>query len=576
MSGALAADLAREAEEADGHRPVLARGASIAGYEVLKLAGRGGMGEVYRARDTRLGRVVALKLLPDRFASDPRRLARLEREARLLAALNHPRIASIHGIAEEGDLRALVLEWVEGQTLAERLAAGPLPRAEVLRIAMQIAEALEAAHQNGIVHRDLKPSNVVLTGAGVKVLDFGLARAVGPDDSGAVDPLSSVSNRPGFVLGTPAFMSPEQARGDRVDHRADIWAFGCVLVELLTGRRVFSSTDGVHAIAARGGPDAGTPLAPSLPADTPAAVRQLAARCLTWDPRRRLGWIGEAVIVLEEALAPGAAAVSESPRLVRWWRLWPVAAALVAGALGALAVAAWLRAPTPTLVTRLAIPIPDGDELAAGDLPMLAVSRDGRHVVYLARRSGTMQLFHRGLDQGDAQPIPGSEHAVAPFFSSDAAWVAFSRDGALVKAPVAGGNAVVICRTTGPVAGAWVPGDQIVFGGDSTTGLMRVPASGGTPVRLTTVEDGRGEVSHGSPSVLPIAGSSPSRSRRAPAARSRWCVCPESGASSAKAGNPASCRRTISRSCARAPSGRRGSMRGTSRWWDRQRQLLTP
>ena len=325
------------------------------------------------------------------------------------------------------------------------------------------------------MHRDLKPSNVVLTPAGAKVLDFGLARALGPDESGAVDPLSATANRERFALGTPAYMSPEQARGERVDHRADIWAFGCVLVELLTGRRVFPSREGVHAIARKGGADPVVSFVPTLPHDTPAAVRQLAARCLAWDPRRRLGWISDATIVLEQPLSPGAAPSADSPRRRRWRRLWPVAAVLAAGALGSVVVPPLLRSPVPLPVTRLAVPMPAGDELVAGDLPVLTISRDGRHIVYAARRSGRLQLFHRALDRAEPQPIAGSELAVAPFFSPDASWIAFSRGGALLKVPLRGGNPVVICRTTGTVAGAWTADDQIVSGGRRRPGSCASP-----------------------------------------------------------------------------------------------------
>jgi eukaryotic-like serine/threonine-protein kinase len=499
LDGALAADLGRTDTSADDEPRRLAPGSRLAGYEIVALAGRGGMGEVYQARDERLGRFVALKMLPDRFARDPERLARFEREARVLASLNHPRIGGIHGIAEDGDIRALVLEWVEGQTLAERLAAGPIPLRDALTMAIQIGEALEAAHQRAVVHRDLKPANIALTSGGVKVLDFGLARAAGPNQSGERDPVSSVFARPGLILGTPAYMSPEQAQGMRLDHRADIWAFGCVLTEMLTGRQVFGgpSTAAVLMRVLEGTPDLDR-----LPPDTPPGVRALVARCLERDPRRRLGWIGEAVVVLEDAIAP-APPPSPAATVRRWWaRTWPVAGGLALGAMAALVATPLFEREPPPPVTRLAVPMPDGDALVAGDLSTVAISADGRRIVYRARRGGTMQLFVRTLDRADPEPIPNSEHAVGPFLSPDGNWAAFSRDGSLVKVPVQGGTPVVLCPITSAVSGTWLPDGSIVFGGELTRGLQRVSASGGTPQPFTSLDAGRGERVHALPEPL--------------------------------------------------------------------------
>jgi eukaryotic-like serine/threonine-protein kinase len=493
LSGALAVDLGRTEEPPDG-TGLLTPGSNVGGYDVVELAGRGGMGEVYKARDSRLGRFVALKILPDRFARDPERLARFEREARVLASLNHARIGGIHGIAEDGEVRALVLEWVDGQTLAERLQAGPLSIRDTLTIATQIAEALEAAHQRAIVHRDLKPSNIKLTADGAKVLDFGLARAAGPEESG--DPVSSVFARPGIILGTPAYMSPEQAQGMRVDHRADVWAFGCVLAEMLTGRQAFGgpSTAAVLTRVLEGTPDLDR-----LPPEAPPAVRPLLERCLEKDPRRRLGWIGEAVRVLEDAAVPQPPPSRAAALRRSWSRNWPVAGGLALGVLTALAVTPLFERAAAPPVTRLAVPLPEGDALVSGDLSTVAVSRDGRRIVYRARRGGTMQLFLRSLDRADPEPIANSEHAIAPFLSPDGDWVGFSRDGALLKVPLGGGTPVVLCATAGAVAATWLRDGNIVFGGELTRGLQRVSASGGTPEPFTTLDTGRGELVHSLP-----------------------------------------------------------------------------
>ena len=499
MNGLLAAELGA-LDDQPAQRLPAGPGARLAGYEVLELAGLGGMGEVYRARDVHLERIVALKILPDRFAGDAERLARFEREARVLASLDHPGIARIHGVADDDGVRALVLEWVEGPTLADRLAEGPLPLAEALNVAIEIAHALEAAHHRAIVHRDLKPGNVKLAASGVKVLDFGLAKVAAPEENAPPDLLSAIHQRPGVVLGTPAYMSPEQARGHGVDHRADIWGFGCVLGELLTGRRMFpgaSNSDVLSRVVD------GAPEIEPLPANVPPAIRTLLERCLEKDVRRRLGWIGEAVVVLEDAIRPAVGAQVPRGAIRRLWpRAWPAAGGLALGVLAATLATPLLERRASPQVNRLAIVIPPGDELAAGDLPTIAVSRDGRRVVYRARRDGTMRLFHRALDRAEPEPIAHTENATAPFFSPDGRSVGFSRDGLLMIVRLAGGSPVVLCPTAGPVSAAWISPETIVFGGELTRGLQRVAASGGPPSALTTLDAARKERAHGLPEPI--------------------------------------------------------------------------
>ena len=406
-------------------------GTSLGHYEILALLGAGGMGEVYRARDTRLGRDVALKILPEAFVNDPERLARFQREAKTLASLNHPHIAQVHGFEEIGTTRALVLELVEGEDLAQRLAHGAIPMEEALPIARQIAEAIEVAHEAGIVHRDLKPANITVRHDGqVKVLDFGLAKAMEPPGSPVADPalsptLTSPATLQGTLLGTAAYMAPEQARGKSVDKRADIWAFGVVLYEMLTGTRAFPGANGTEVLAAvlRDTPDL-----TALPADTPSSVRHLLARCLERDPSRRLRDIGEARIALEEragsepSVPVGATreASSRRSRLSAFPRargaerlaLWSLAAVAAAS----VTLAAWAvfgrgnDAVTSTLeVQRFDVPFPRDIEPSPTTEGGIAVSPDGRIVAMTAWKRGVRTVFVRRLDSEDTRRDPGIE-----------------------------------------------------------------------------------------------------------------------------------------------------------------------
>lgn len=497
--------------------PALAAGAFVSHYEVIAPLGRGGMGEVYRARDTRLARDVALKVLPLRYARDRERQARFQREARLLASLNHPGIAAIYGIAEVEDVEALVLELVEGPTLAELIAEGPRPLDEVISTASQLVDAIAAAHERGILHRDLKPANIKLAPSGaVKILDFGLARVLEGD--GAADRLPPDLTRQSAhaLIGTASYMSPEQARGQPVDERTDIWAFGCVLFEMLTGRRAFggdSVADVLAAVIER------EPAFSLLPANTPEPVRRLLRRCLDKNPDRRIGYIGDARLELDDALvAPqygtgadfsGGGADSSaggwsapSRQGVSRGVLALIAVALVAG----LAAASWFLRPQeqPSApVARLVMPLPAGDRPVTAFQPMTAISPDGGTIVYRAWRGGTTQLFRRELDALEPVPIAGTEAASSPMFSPDGRWLAFDADGVLMRVAVAGGTPVVICNAPGGVTGAWLSDDSIVFATNTGRVLQRVPASGGTPEPLTTLDQSRGDTLHLLPREIP-------------------------------------------------------------------------
>ena len=473
-------------------------GARFGSYEVVSLLGAGGMGEVYRARDTKLHRDVALKVLPDVLRNNPDRLARFEREARLLASLNHPNIAAIHQIEESGTISALVLELVEGPTLADRLTQGALPWEEALAIARQIVSALEAAHDVGIVHRDLKPTNVKLRPDGtVKVLDFGLAKALESPigkagDSAAPTRTSPEMTQAGLVLGTAAYMSPERARGLPADQRADIWAFGCVLYEMLSGRRAFA---GEHWSDIFAGVLEREPDFTRLPAGTPRPVRRLLRWCLEKDPRRRLHHIADARPDLdEEASTNSDRQTSREMSPVRRANpaVWTISGLSAGGLMVFMAL--WLARPTvPSTVTRFAFNLPPNVELRD---PM-ALSPDGRTLVYTGTDDAGSRLYRRALDTLESAPIRGTEGGGFPFFSPDGAWVGFSDGRSIKRVPVQGGAAETICEMSGDLRATWLSDDTIVFG--STSGLMRVAAAGGEVRQVTIVDRARGEIEHHSP-----------------------------------------------------------------------------
>jgi Tol biopolymer transport system component len=483
-------------------------GRRLGGFEVLSLAGAGGMGEVYRARDRRLDREVALKVLPAAVSDDPVRLRRFEGEARALAALNDPGIAAIFGVEESDGVRFLVLEFVPGETLAERLARGPLPLPEALQVCRQVALALEAAHRKGIVHRDLKCANIKLVpGGAVKVLDFGLATAWAEVDW-AGDPGAPTRDltAEGVIVGTPAYMSPEQARGQAVDARSDVWAWGCVLFETLTGQRAFGGATFSDTIAAL---LAGVPPWKALPASVPPAIQRVLRRCLERDRNRRFHHLADARLEIEEVLDGPPTARALPWRSWSW--SWPWAA--VAAAVVVVALAGWRLAGAPSRPVgasrrprpRLQIALPQAvqwSDLRSGQTP-LALSPDGARLVFAAGPSGSRRLYDRPLAELEATAIPGTEGGDNPFFSPDGRWLGFEVEGKLKKVDLRGGEPLVLTDVRSLRGASWGADGTIVFAPSSWSGLSQISAAGGTPRSLTTPDAGRGEISHRWPQILP-------------------------------------------------------------------------
>jgi len=495
-------------------------GTLIGPYRVECLIGAGGMGEVYRARDTRLRRDVAIKLLPSAFIANADRLVRFEREARVLASLNHPHIAAIYGVedapTEAGtQVRALILEYVDGDTLTERIAhrgSRGLPIKEALDIARQIADALDAAHEKGVVHRDLKPANIKITPQGVvKVLDFGLAKLEGGGDKGAngVTELPTITlndTREGLIVGTAAYMSPEQARGQAVDKRTDIWAFGCVLYEMLSARPAFPGatiSDTIAAILER------EPNWPALPERTPAIIRRLLQRCLEKDPSRRLRDAGDARIEVEEAFAGAVASPVSEPRRGRERLTWmALTGLLLLTTLGLAAVVSFQRAPADTRAYRTSILPPEDITFSSQTVPesRFALSPDGRRLAFVAGAPNQpRRLWVRPLDAFTAQALAGTEDAIGAFWSPDGRFLAFFAQGKLKKIDASGGPPLTLVdsvpSSTG--AGAWSRDDVILFHFTSGGPLYRVSASGGAPAPVTKLDAERGELAHIYPFFLP-------------------------------------------------------------------------
>ena len=474
----------------------LSPGTTLGPYSVTAKIGEGGMGEVYRARDTTLDRDVAIKVLPDAFASDPERLARFEREAKVLASLNHPNIGAIHGLEEADGIRALVLELVEGPTLADRIKQGPIPLDEALPIAKQIAEALEAAHEAGVIHRDLKPANVKVKDDGtVKVLDFGLAKALDPNPTG--DPsqsptLTAAATQMGVIMGTAAYMSPEQASGQTAHKRSDMRSFGVVLYEMLTGQRLFTGETASHVLAKVLDRELDFS---ALPTSTPAPVKRLLRRCLERKPKRRLSDVGEVLIHLEEAATTSAEASTVATPSVpverpAWQRTLPWVAGVAIGSL-ITGLAVWtltVQPDPPADILRLAVA---GPEVVPIPGPDLAISPNGKRVVYAGPQAdgGAPQLYLRSLDQLDSEALRGTDGVRNAFFSPDGEWVGFDGEsgGHLQKVSIFGGQPEMIARLPLTFAGAsWGSDDQIILG-LLGAGLHRVPANGGELEEVTTL-----------------------------------------------------------------------------------------
>ncbi len=489
----------------------VAPGTRLGPYEIGSPLGAGGMGEVYRARDTKLGRDVALKVLPATFATDPERMARFRREAQVLASLNHPHIGAIYGFEDSGGVHALVMELVEGPTLAERIALDAIPLDEALQIAREIAEALEAAHERGIIHRDLKPANIKVTSDGnVKVLDFGLAKASeshpASTDIHNSPTVTSMATLPGVILGTAAYMSPEQAKGKSVDRRTDIWAFGCVYFEMLAGKRPFEGETVSDALAAviRAEPEWSL-----LPSNTPRTIRNLLQRCLKKDLRQRLQAIGDARIAIEEVLSgasqdlPSAVAI----RIAAWRRALPLVVATAAVILATLFAAKYFtRKPEPlaAIVSQITSP-PNTRFVFTGINPGPPIlSPDGKQLVFSAVSSeGRQLLWVRPLNSAAAKPLDDTDGATFPFWSADSRSVGFFANGKLNRIDVSGGPPLALCDVAIGRGGTWGADGTILFTPNVSSPVFRIAASGGTPQPTTILNESLNERSHRWPQLLP-------------------------------------------------------------------------
>ena len=489
----------------------LIAGSRFGAYEILSLLGAGGMGEVYRASDTILKRQVALKLLPPEVAGNPERVARFQREAEVLAALNHPNIAHLYGLEKSNGTLALAMELVEGPTLDDRIAGGALPLGETLHAARQIAEALEAAHEQGIIHRDLKPANIKVRADGtVKVLDFGLAKVMesAPSQSGSVSVSPTLTSpamtHAGVILGTAAYMSPEQARGKAVDKRADIWAFGVILYEMLSGQRAFKGDEMSDVLASVLRQELDWS---QLPAGTSSRLRRLLARCLDRDPRMRLRDIGEARVEIERALSGTGddAGTPPSPAAVRARFAsagWILAAIMALAAAGLGWRLLRVAPPVEAATVRFTIPLPDNSHRTLG---YSEISPDGRFVTFTgADEAGRDQLWLRPLNAAQARPLKGTLGATNPCWSPDGRYVAFSANRQIRKVRIDNDQIETVTEIeSGGINGmTWAPDGTILLA-LNLGGLLRVPAAGGTPEPFTTLDPARKETRHYFPDMLP-------------------------------------------------------------------------
>jgi Tol biopolymer transport system component/predicted Ser/Thr protein kinase len=492
----------------------LSTGTKLSHYEITSQIGKGGMGEVYQAKDQKLGRDVAIKVLPEEFARDADLVARFQREAKLLALLNHPNIAAIYGLEEAEGVHFLVMELIEGQTLDDRIKAGAIHVEESLKLALQIAEALEAAHEKGVIHRDLKPANIKVTSDGkVKVLDFGLAKAVAADgaekDLSQSQTISKTLTIEGTLQGTPAYMSPQQVRGERVDRQSDIWAFGCILYEMLSGRRLFHGdtlSDILGRILAK------DPEWNSLPPELYPRIRFLLERCLEKNTQDRCHDIADAGADIRKVLAhPDHETIRPAVGTVRAGRPsktgWLTAVLFGIIALGLVLWTTTFRGwITPgrgsTSFTQVDIALLPGHTLRKADTMEFAVSPDGGHVAYFSSQGSRIELYLRAADASNSKTVPSSMGGTTPFFSRDGKWLAFFADGKLRKVPVVGGSPKDICSASSNRGAVWLPDDTIVFAPEDGP-LMRVPSEGGVPEQISFLDTSKGEISHRWPGLLP-------------------------------------------------------------------------
>ena len=485
-------------------------GKSVSHYEITALLGEGGMGQVYRASDTKLKRDVALKILPESFAQDPQRMGRFQREAEVLASLNHPNIAGVYGLEREGETHAIAMELVEGETLAARISKGAIPLAEALKIALQIVDALEAAHEKGIIHRDLKPANVIVTPEGaVKVLDFGLAKAMEPTPTSDADltqspTLTMQATQAGIILGTAAYMSPEQAKGLSADQRSDIWSFGALLFEMLAGKKPFVGDDITEVLASVVKVDLDWS---SLPSNLPTRVSRWLRRCLRADPRWRWHSVADIRVVMQDYLDDPVADAPPllAPRPTPFWKV-PAVWVSMPAAMALAFFAIWFSRPGPEPPRRLEVSIGADASLASfsGSGTAALLSPDGSRLALVAQpEGGQRQLYVRQFDQLRATPLSGTEWVVGPFFSPDGQWIGFFADRKLKKISVTGGAAIVLCEAPISRGGDWGDDGSIVFAAKTVGGLSRVSSAGGIPQDLTTPDQEAGEVTHRWPQLLP-------------------------------------------------------------------------
>src|ERR1700737_1960134 len=487
-------------------------GRRLGPYEILSSVGAGGMGEVYRARDTRLDRIVAIKVLPTHLADRSELRERFEREARTIASLNHPHICTLFDIGCQDGIDFLVMEYLEGETLAQRLVKGPLPLEQELQFAIEISDALDKAHRKGVTHRDLKPGNIMLTKTGTKLLDFGLAKLKQEVAPANVQPSQlPTANDPltahGAIVGTLQYMAPEQLEGNEVDARTDIFAFGAVVYEMATRKRAFEGKTQASVIGAILKDD--PPPVSSLQPMTPPALDRVVKRCLAKDPDDRWQSANDLTNELKWIAEGGSqvtlAATAEAERVSARWQgpmLWAVVSVLLVAGVASLAIWNLRRLPSPQPVSRLTITLPPGQQFAGLDTGVaVALSPDGTHFAYAALLGGTQQLYLRALDSLEAKPIPDTEGATSPFFSPDSQWVGFFADGKMKKVSASGGAVLILADAPQPRGASWGSQGMIAFEPAGAEALQQVADAGGTPHPLTRFETG--EISHRWPEYLP-------------------------------------------------------------------------